>query len=61
MTHTLGRTPLDDRSARLRTLPENTRHSQKTAILRRIETHSPKNLAALDLCVRPDGHFDREE
>jgi len=62
-SHTIGRNPLYDGSARRRPLFDKVRHSQETEILapRRIKTRNPSKGAALDLCVRPGDHGDREQ
>ena len=59
---TVGRTPLDEWSARRkRPVPENTRHSQQTNIHATggTRTHSLSSRAAADLRLRPRGHWDR--
>jgi hypothetical protein len=63
-THnTLGRTPLDEWSARRRDpLPDKTQYSQETEIhaLGGIRTHNPSKQAAVDPLHRPRGHWDRQ-
>ena len=59
---TVGRTPLDECSARRkRPLPDNTQHSQQTDIHATggIRTHNLSRRAAADLRLRPRGHWDR--
>ena len=45
-----------------RPLPDNTQHSQHTNIqaLGGIRTHDRSRRAAVDLCLRPRGHWDRQ-
>jgi hypothetical protein len=59
---TVGRTPLDEWSARLqRALPDNTQHSHETNIHAPggIQTHNLSRRAAADLRLRLNGHWDR--
>jgi len=44
-----------------RPLPDNTQHSQQTNIyiLGGIQIHNLSGRAAVDLCLRPRGHWDR--
>ena len=59
---TVGRTSLDEWSARRRDLlPDNTQHSQQTNIHAPggIRTHDLSRRAAADLRPRPRGHWDR--
>ena len=61
---TVGRTPLDEWSARRRDLYlDNTQHSQQTNIPAPggNRTHSLSRRAAVDLRLRPRGHWDRRE
>jgi len=46
-----------------RPLPDNTQHSQQTGIHAPggIRTHDLSRRAALDLCLRLHGHWDRQE
>ena len=60
---TVGRTPLDEWSARRRDLYLTTRqHSQQTNIHAPsgIRTHNLSRRAAAELCLRPRGHWDRQ-
>ena len=59
--HTLGRTPLDEWSARHRDLCLTTQHSQQTDIHASvgIRTRSLSNRAASDPFLRPRGHRNR--
>jgi len=61
-THTLGRTPLDEGSARRRRLYK-TQHLQTTNTHAPgwIRTRSPSKQAAADLSLRPCGHRDRRK
>jgi hypothetical protein len=58
---TVGRTPLDKWSARTRDLYMNTQHSQQTNIhaLGGIRTQNLSRRAAVDLCLKPRGHWER--
>ena len=58
---TVGRTPLDERSARRRDLYLTTHNTHKTNIHAPggIRTHDLSRLAAVDLRLRPRGHLDR--
>jgi len=58
---TVGRTPLDAWSARRRDLPDNIQHSQQTDIHAPggIRTHNLSRRSAVDLGLRPLGHWDR--
>jgi hypothetical protein len=60
---TLGRTSLDERSARRRdlSLPDNTQHSQQTDIHAPggIRTHNPSKRMATDPRIIPRGYCDR--
>ena len=61
-TYTLGRIPLDERSARRRHLHLlKTQHSQQTNIYGPdgIRTRNPSKQAAADVHLRPRGHWDR--
>ena len=61
---TVGRTPLDEWSARTqRPLPDNTQHSQQTNIHvpGKIRTHNLSRRSALNLRLRPRGHWDRHK
>jgi hypothetical protein len=61
-THTLGRTPLNEWSARRRgRYLHNTKQTQETNIhdFSGIRTRDPSNQAASDLRLRPQGHRDR--
>jgi len=61
VSHTiLGRTPLDERSARLRDLCVTTHGIHRTHInvTGGIRTRNPSKLAAADPRLRPRGHFD---
>jgi hypothetical protein len=61
---TLGRTPLDEWSARRRDLkPDNTQQSQQTDIHAPggMRTHDPSKRAAVDPHLRPHGHWDRRK
>ena len=57
----VGSTPLDEWSVRRRPLPDNTKHSQQANIHAPggIRTHNPSRRAAVDLRLRPRGHWDR--
>ena len=57
---TVGRTPLDEWSARRRDLTDSTQHSQQTNILVSggIRTHNLSRQAAADLRLRSRGHRD---
>ena len=59
---TVGRTPLDEWSARRRPLPDNTQHSQQTDIHvpGGIRTHNLSRRAVVNLRLRPHGHLDRQ-
>jgi hypothetical protein len=60
---TVGRTPLDEWSARSqRSLPENTQHLQQTNIHAPsgTRTHNLSRRAAADLHLRPRGQWDRK-
>jgi hypothetical protein len=60
---TVGRTPLDEGSARRRDLYLTThKHSQETNIHARggLRTHDPSNRSAADVRLRPRGHWDRQ-
>jgi hypothetical protein len=60
---TIGRTPLDEWSARRkRPLPNNTQHSQQTDVHAPggIRTHSLSRRAASDPRLKPWGHWDRQ-
>jgi hypothetical protein len=58
---TVGRTPLDEGSARRRDLYlTNTQHSQQTNIHAGIRTRNPSSRAAADTHLRPLGHWDRQ-
>jgi hypothetical protein len=69
---TVGRIPLDKWSARRRDntpdntpthqQPDNTQHSQQTNIYASdgIQTHDLSRRAAVDLHLRPGGHWDRQ-
>ena len=60
--HTLGRTPLNEWSARCRgRYLHNTQHTQEKNIFAfsRIRTRDPRNQAASGLRRRPHGHRDR--
>jgi len=61
LDHTVGRTPLDEWSARRRPQPDNTQHSQQADIHAPggIRTHNLSRRAAADLPLRPRGHWDR--
>jgi hypothetical protein len=54
---TLGRTPLEEWSARRRDLYLTTHNTHKRQT--RIETHNPSKRAAVDPRLRPRGHWDR--
>jgi len=58
---TVGRTPVDEWSARRRPLPDNTQHSQQTNIHApaEIRTHNLSRRAAADLRLRRRGHWNR--
>jgi hypothetical protein len=59
---TVGRTPLDEGSARLRDLYLTTQTLYKTLHIHApggMRTHDPSKLSAADLCLRPRGHWDR--
>jgi hypothetical protein len=61
-THTtIGRTPLEEGSARRRDLYLTTQTLYKTNIHapRGIRTHDPSKRSAADLRLRPRGHWDR--
>jgi hypothetical protein len=61
-THTtVGRTPLDEGSARRRDLYLTTEHSQQTNIHARgeIRTHDPSKRSAAGQRLRPRGHWSR--
>jgi len=57
---TLGRTPLDEWSARRRPLHYNTQHSQETTSMPPcgIETHNPSKRSAADPRLIPRGHWE---
>jgi hypothetical protein len=58
---TVGRTPLDEGSARCRDLYLTTQTLHKTNIhaLGGIRTHDPSKRSAADLRLRQSGHWDR--
>jgi len=59
---TVGRTPLDEWSVRLRDLyltTQNTHNRQTSMLPGRIRTHNPSRRAAVDLRLRPRSHWDR--
>ena len=61
-THTVGRTPLDDRTARHRDLyliTHSTQKSQTTMPLKRCEPAVPASVRPLTPCFRSRGHRDR--
>jgi len=60
-THTLGGTPMDKGSARLKGLPGNIQYSQKTDTYATggIRTRNPSKRTATDPRLRPHGHQDR--
>jgi hypothetical protein len=60
---TVGRTPLDEWSARRRDYLTNTQHSQQTNIHApgRIRNRNPSKRSAADPRLRPLGHWDRQE
>jgi hypothetical protein len=60
---TLGRTPLDECSARRRDLYLTTYNIHKRHIhaLWGIRTHNPSKRAAADPHLRPRGHWDRHD
>jgi len=61
-THTSGRSPLNERSARRRSRYVHTTqqtHETKIRDFRGIRTHDPSNPAAADLRLRPQGHWDQ--
>jgi hypothetical protein len=63
-THTtVGRTPLDEGSARRRDLYLKTHTLHKTNIHAPggIRTHAPSKRSAADLRLRPRGHWDRQK
>ena len=63
ITHTLGRTALDEASAHDRDLYlYNTQHSQETDINVRggVRTHSTSKRTASDVHLRPGGQWDRQ-
>ena len=56
----LGRTPLDEWSARRRDcLTTHNIHKRQTSLPRRIRTHNLSKRAAADPRLRPSGHWDR--
>jgi hypothetical protein len=62
--NTVGRTPLDVRSARRKDLYLTTHniHDRQTSMpLCGIRTHNPNKWAAVYLRLRPRGHWDRQE
>jgi hypothetical protein len=57
---TVGRTPLDKRSARRRDLYLTTHTTDKHPCPRWFRTHDRSRQAAVDLRLRPRGHWDRQ-
>jgi hypothetical protein len=61
---TIGRTPLDEGSARRRDLYLTTHNTVQETNIRAsggIQTHDPSRRSAADLLLRPRGHWDRRK